>query len=163
MLTKAKSLIFDSPQLNRVWGLGFTSVGELNFGAASYVARYHLKKRGGLGVVADDHYVDKVTGEFLHPEYVTMSRRPGIGAGWFKKFKSDVYPRDSRVIKGVDTKPCKFYDSLYEVLDPAGFREVKLERMVQASALRDDNTEERLAVKEKVKLAQISNLKTEVL
>lgn len=160
-MTSAKSTIFDSPQLNRVWGLGFTSVGELNFGSAAYVARYHLKKVGG--VVSDDHYVHPSTGEFLAPEYVTMSRRPGLGTGWFKKFKSDVYPRDSRVIKGVDTKPCKFYDSLYEVSDPAGFREVKLDRMVAASALRDDNTDERLLVKEKVKLAQISKLKTEVL
>jgi len=89
-----------------------------------------------------------------------MSRRPGIAAGWIEKFKSDVYPRDSRVIKGVDTKPCKFYDSRYEVLDPEGFRSMKLDRMVNASALRSDNTEDRLLVKEKVKLAQIASLST---
>lgn len=89
-----------------------------------------------------------------------MSRRPGIGSGWFDKYHSDVYPRDSRVIKGVDTKPCKFYDSRYEVLDPKGYSSMKLERMVNASALRSDNTEDRLIVKEKVKLAQIASLKT---
>lgn len=162
--------VFRSAQLDRLWGFGFTSVGDVNFGSAAYVARYHVKKVGS--VVSDTGYLVESTGEVLAPEYVTMSRgsgeddpdprfRGGIGRGWFDKFHSDVYPRDSRVIKGLDTKPCKFYDSLYESLNPAGFREVKLERLVAASALRDDNTEERLRVKEQVKLAQISMLKTE--
>lgn len=87
-----------------------------------------------------------------------MSKKPGIGAAWFDKFHSDVFPRDCRVIKGVDTKPCRFYDSRYEALDPEGFKAVKLDRMVSASAQRDDNTESRLLVKEKVKLAQIASL-----
>jgi len=157
-MTKAKEKIYVSAQLDRLWGHGYSSVGDVTFGSAAYVARYHLKKVGS--VVSRDHYTDFRTGEILAPEYVTMSRRPGVGAGWFKKYSSDVYPRDSRVIKGVDTKPCKFYDSMYEVQNPDGFREVKLDRMVKACALRDDNTYERLQVKEKVKLAQISQLKT---
>lgn len=160
-MTAANENLYVSSQLDRLWNFGFSSVGDVTFGSAAYVARYHLKKVGS--VVSDDHYTHVKSGECLSPEYVTMSRRPGIGNGWFSKFKSDVYPRDSRVIKGVDTKPCKYYDSLYEVSDPSSFREVKLDRMVKASALRDDNTEERLAVKEKVKLAQISQLKTEVI
>lgn len=158
-MTKAKEKLYVSPLLDRLWGFGFASVGDVTFGSASYVARYHLKKVGS--VVSDDHYVNPHTGEVLAPEYITMSRRPGIGSGWIEKYVSDVYPRDSRVIKGVDTKPCKFYDSRYEVQDPDGFREIKLDRMVKASALQDDNTEDRLLVKEKVKLAQISQLKTE--
>lgn len=85
-----------------------------------------------------------------------MSRRPGIGAGWYDKYKSDVYPRDLRVIKGVDTKPCKFYDSRYEIENPEGYKEVKLRRC--RSVDRADNTEERLVVKETVKLAQIASL-----
>lgn len=157
-MTRAKERIFVSPQLNRLWGFGFASVGNVTFGSAAYVARYHLKKVGSA--VGDTGYLNRTTGEVLAPEYVTMSRRPGIGRGWFEKFHTDVYPQDSRVIKGVDTKPCKFYDTLYEGMDPSGFREIKLDRMVKASALRDDNTDERLAVKEKVKMAQISQLKT---
>lgn len=169
-MTKSGEKIYVSSQLDRLWGFGFSSVGDVTFGSAAYVARYHLKKVGS--VVSDDHYIVRSTGEVLAPEYVTMSRgsgvadpdprfRGGIGKGWFEKFSSDVFPRDTRVIKGVDTKPCKFYDLLYEGLDPSGFRKVKLSRLVQASALRDDNTPERLAVKEKVKMAQISQLKTE--
>jgi len=158
-MTKAKEPIYVSPQLDRLWGFGFASVGDITFGSASYVARYHLKKVGS--VVGDTGYVNHATGEVLAPEYVTMSRRPGIGKGWIQKYQSDVYPNDARVIKGVDTKPCKYYDLHYESQDPAGFQEIKLNRLVHASALRDDNTEDRLVVKEKVKLAQISQLKTE--
>lgn len=142
--------------LDRTWGFGYASVGDLTFGSAAYVARYHLKKVGS--VVADDHYVDHRTGEFLSPEYITMSRRPGIGSTWYEKFKSDVFPRDVRVIKGVDTKPCKFYDSRYEIENPEGFKSVKLLRSLRVD--RRDNSEDRLLVKEKVKLAQIASLST---
>lgn len=137
-----------------MWPFGYSSVGDLTFGSAAYVARYHLKKVGSI--VSDDHYVNKVSGELLSPEYVTMSRRPGIGRGWYDKFKSDVFPHDVRVIKGVDTKPCKFYDSLYEAENPVGFRRVKLLRCVGVD--REDNTEARLLVKEEVKLAQVRSL-----
>lgn len=168
--TKSGEKIYVSPLLDRLWGFGFSSVGDVTFGSAAYVARYHVKKAGS--VVSNNNYINPNTGEILAPEYVTMSRgagkkdpdsrfRGGIGRGWFDKYYSDVYPQDARVIKGVDTKPCKFYDTLYEAQNPDGFREIKLDRMVQASALRDDNTPERLEVKEKVKMAQISKLKTE--
>lgn len=155
-VTSSGEKVYRSALLDRIWGNGYTSVGEVTFGSAAYVARYHLKKVGS--VVSDNHYVNPSSGEVLAPEYVTMSRRPGIGSGWYEKFKSDVYPRDSRVIKGVDTKPCKFYDSRYELDDPEGYRMLKLRR----SRLVDlkDNTEDRLLVKEKVKAAQVASLKT---
>lgn len=152
-------MIYRSSMLDRVWGLGYASVGDVTFGSAAYVARYHVKKVGG--VVSDDHYVNPVTGECLRPEYVTMSRRPGIGRGWFDKFSGDVYPRDSRVIKGLDTKPCRFYDSLYERSEPESYRRIKLVR-ARAVDLKD-NSELRLAVKETVKLAQVSSLSSSVL
>lgn len=100
-----------------------------------------------------------------------MSRRPGIASGWFDKFKSDVYPRDARVIKGVDTKPCKFYDSLYEKENEEDYKRIKASRYLRGSIIRDreldtnvtgrlDFEASRLAVKEKVKLAQIASLST---
>lgn len=166
-VSPAGEKLYRSSQLERLWPFGFSSIGEVTFGSAAYVARYHLKKVGS--VVSRDHYLDKSTGEMLKPEFVVMSRgsgrndpdprfRGGIGSGWFKKYQSDVFPRDSRVIKGVDTKPCKFYDSQYEVVDPDGFRLVKLRRSRRVD--RVDNSLERLAVKEKVKCAQVSILST---
>lgn len=154
--------VYRSPSLEANWNFGFSSTTDVTFGSAAYVARYHVKKVGNI--VADDHFVNPRTGEMLPPEYTTMSRGSfvrktgGIGKGWYQKYKSDVYPRDSRVIKGVDTKPCKFYDSLYEVDSPEQFASIKIERMVNASARSDENTEERLVVREKVKCAQLASL-----
>lgn len=156
--------VYRSRFLESNWPFGFSSTTDVTFGAAAYVARYHLKKVNNI--VEDDHFVNPRTGECLAPEYMTMSRGSfkrgtgGIGKGWFDKFYRDVYPRDVRVIKGLDTKPCKFYDSQYEKLDPESYAEVKLERMVCASAAAGDNTDDRLLVKEKVKLAQLASLST---
>lgn len=163
--TDAGEKIYTSKFLQSVWSdkgvpLGYCSVGDVTFGSAAYVARYHLKKVGS--VVSDNHYLDKCTGEMLAPEYVTMSRGScvrgtgGIARGWFEKFSSDVYPADIRVIKGVDTKPCKFYDSLYERQDIGAFNNVKFRRC--RSVNRSDNTESRLLVKEEVKKAQLCSL-----
>lgn len=160
--SKAGYPVYRSPSLEANWPFGFSSTTDVTFGSAAYVARYHLKKVGTI--VSDDHFVNPRTGEMLPPEYTTMSRgcfargTGGLGKGWFDKFKSDVYPRDSRVIKGLDTKPCKFYDSLYEADSPEQFASLKLDRMVNAGARAEDNTEARLFVREKVKLAQLASL-----
>lgn len=166
--TKSGEKIYTSSSLQMNWPYGYSSVGDVTFGSAAYVARYHFKK--AQGIVGKDHYIDKRTGEMLPPEYIRMSRGcgkaraadprcvGGIGRGWYDKFKSDVYPHDARVIKGLDTKPPKFYDSLYEIESPDEFLVLKARR--SASVDRKDNSEDRLLVKEKVKLAQIASLST---
>ena len=60
------------------------------------------------------------TGEMhkLWPEYVTMSRRPGIGSKWFDQYQSDVYPKDFTTVRGKKIKPPKYYDRLLENVDP---------------------------------------------
>lgn len=151
-----------SATLERLWPYGYSSVGDVTFGSAAYVARYHLKKVGNP--VTDNHYLDKSTGELLRPEYIRMSRGSsvrgtgGIARGWYDRFKSDVYPLDRRVINGVDTKPCKYYDTLHERESAESFEKIKLSRIRRVD--KKDNTEERLAVKEEVKVAQVRSLKT---
>lgn len=160
--SKAGYPVFRSPSLERNWDYGFSSTTDVTFGSAAYVARYHVKKVGTI--VSDDHFVNPRTGEMLPPEYVTMSRGSkkrgtgGLGKGWFEKFKDDVYPRDYRVIAGKDTKPARYYDCLYEKVSPGEFEEIKFDRMVNASAMAGENTEERLFAREKVKVAQIASL-----
>lgn len=68
--------LYNSPELDRIWGQGFTTIGELNLETAAYCARYTLKKITGLK--EHDHYqvIDK-HGEHhrLQPEFNLMSRR----------------------------------------------------------------------------------------
>lgn len=156
--------VYTSDSLSKLWPLGFAVFGAVTFDSAAYVARYVMKKV--TGDLADSHYGP------LKPEYTTMSRRPGIGKGWFDKFKSDVFPLDRVVVNGKETRPPRFYDSLLEREDRSTFLKIKVQRELDGSGhfvsdwLSDgsrvrvsDSSPRRLRVKEQVKLAQISSLK----
>ena len=70
-----------------------------------YVARYVLKKLAGGGKQ------DKES-----PEYVAMSRKPGIAEKWFQKYKDDVYPHDKLIISDkIKLRPPRYFDDRYEV------------------------------------------------
>lgn len=145
-----KTRLYRSPTLERLWPLGLSTVGDVTFESAAYVARYVMKKVTGAS--AKGYYGER------HPEYITMSRRPGIGRDWYSKYKTDAYPSDFLVVRGVRMKPPKFYDGLYETEFPEGYKSIKARRNSQAFKLRDDNDSIRLAVKEQCKQASISNL-----
>lgn len=84
-----------SEELSRLWPYGFCLIGNLTFQSAAYVSRYVTKKI--TGDIALAHYGQKV------PEYATMSRRPGIGAKYFDKFRSDFVDKGQCILK-VDNK-----------------------------------------------------------
>ena len=67
-------LLYRSSSLEKLWPYGFSSIGECNFETCAYVARYVLKKVNGD--MAEEHYAGR------EPEYVSMSRMPGIGHDW---------------------------------------------------------------------------------
>lgn len=161
---KRGDLLYRSPGLEEVWPYGFASIGAVTFDSAAYVARYVMKKI--TGDQAADHYqvVNMSTGEIFRqqPEYVCMSRRPGIGAGWFEKFHSDVYTGDFVVINGKKVRPPRFYDSQYEVLDPNAFSALKRARISGSKKHAANNTRARLKVREKVQLAKLGQLKRQV-
>ncbi len=156
--------LYTSETLEGLWPMGFSTVGDVTFKSAAYVARYVMKKVSGNQM--EEHYsvVDDETGEIVlrEPEYTTMSLKPGIGAMWFKKYQSDVYPSDEVIIKGRQVKPPRFYDTLYEQAEPNGFNLIKMRREETAEDNAANNTPERLGVREKVQLAQMRNLKREL-
>lgn len=151
-----------SPLLEECWKYGFSTIGTVTFQSASYVARYCQKKLNG--VMADIAYqrVDDETGEVwaVKPEYLTMSRRPGLGAGWFEKFGSDVFPCDFVVSDGRKFRPPLFYDVLLGRKDKVLLSELKAKR--RAKALADPESFERMAVRE-VCVEAKSTLKSSVL
>lgn len=55
---------------------------------------------------------DGVVIETLKKEYSTMSKKPGIGAAAFEKWKRSWYPRDSIVVNGKKLPIPKYYDRL---------------------------------------------------
>lgn len=150
--------VYTSRSLSNLWPLGFSVVGQVSFDSANYVARYVMKKLTGDRKV---EYGDR------KPEYSTMSRRPGIGRGWYDLYRGDVYPVDRVVVNGKETRPPKFYDRLFEKDDRSAFEQIKIDREIDAEKGRfhrtvdgriDEQAGYRLRVKEEVKKAQVAQL-----
>lgn len=153
--------LYTSEFLSRTWGKGFASVGSVTFQSAAYVARYIMKKV--TGEAASSHYtrIDPETGEVYDrkPEFTKMSLKPGIGATWFAKYKGDVFPDDFVVINGKKVAPPKFYTSQHEILYPDEVAAIKLLRAKRAKNRANDNTPDRLKVREAVLESRLSRLK----
>lgn len=153
--------LYTSEILQELWEhKGYCIIGEVTFQSAAYVARYIMKKINGKD--AADHYeiYDLETGELSQakPEYVTMSRRPGIAAGWFEKYQSDVFPHDYVIVRGHKCKPPRYYDNILKNSLPFDFEEIKFERYTRAQQKIDNSTKERLAVREEVQNARLKQL-----
>lgn len=159
--------LYVSDQLHELWPFGFSTIGDVTFDSAAYVARYVMKKLHGKHSTEFSNYVirgiecdfiDIDVGEVLltrRQEYVTMSRRSGIGKEWFSKNWRDVYVNggDSVIMNGKKVRPPKFYDTHYELLDQSSLDLVKLNRKRNALRFKDNNSLDRLRVREKVKKA----------
>lgn len=113
--------LYSSEALDSLWTFGFSLIGDVTFESAAYVARYITKKV--TGDKADEHYNGR------RPEYVTMSRRPGIGTRWVETWKHDIYPSGYTIINGKRVRLPKFYDSL---LEESELTEIKNKRILNA-------------------------------
>jgi hypothetical protein len=100
--------LYVSEKLTKIWGFGHCLVGAVTFESAAYVARYITKKLTG-------DRAEEYGGR--QPEYATMSRRGGIGAGWFERWKDNVYPRDTVIFQGREMQPPKAYDRYLELAE----------------------------------------------
>lgn len=158
-LEPIKKDLYRSATLERLWPHGFSSVGELTFESAAYVARYVCKKV--TGDLARFHYefICPDTGEITArvPEFAHMSRRPGIGFGWLQRFRGDSYNSEALgtvIVRGRECKTPRYYDRVMRkelIMD-----DVEYSRHQNAVKRAGDNTPERLLVREKVAKARLS-------
>lgn len=159
-----------SEKLQKIWGKGFCTIGDLTPESAAYCARYTMKKVGGEHAPYYYSELDPYTGDLIpiEPEFSRMSLKPGIGAEWYKKYKDDVFPDDFIVLKGKRMRVPDYYDTLFErefvgpvTPEHRGSKIIKNRRKDRAQAV-GDNEPERLRVKEKVLKAKLKKLKREV-
>lgn len=135
------NLLYSSPTLERLWPFGIVRIGACTFESVAYVARYVTKKVNGLD--AYEHYYGR------EPEYITMSRRPGIGHDWLFK-NPEIYNYDEVVIRnGLKCRPPAYYDRLFEDIAPDFMEDIKEKRKVKAIESAVDY--ERLSIKEEYK------------
>jgi len=160
--TSADSLLYRSEELEKLWPYGYSTIGDVTFESAAYVARYIMQKQTGKDVNKDHYtYCDLQTGELIkmQPEYNKMSLKPGIGADWYKKFKTDVYPHDYVEVRGKKLKPPKYYDRLFSKENPYEYDQILYTREKQAKLRPEEHSYERLLVKETVTKAKLQKLK----
>lgn len=159
--TETGSYLYRSATMERLWPFGAVEVGAVTHESAGYVARYAMKKVSGDR--AAEHYrrteLDLETGELrswsIEPEFLLMSRRPGIGAGWFDRFKSDAFPSDFVVVNGQKVPVPDYYkwklSESEQVVVTRGRRE-------RARAHAANNTESRLLVRDECSRLRTSRL-----
>ncbi len=162
---KAGCRLYSSPTLEETWGKGMVSIGAVTPESAAYVAGYTRKKVWKPSSV-DMAYMEWEVADYVHrygrtdndgvfycvaPEYATMSRNPGIGAAWTKKFKGDYHPCDEIVLRGRTHRVPRYYT---ERLSETEREFVKSRRHEMARKLEGEHTPERLRVREQVALAR---------
>jgi len=142
--------LYRSDMLDHIWGHGNCLIGAVTFESAAYVARYICDKKLG----EDSTYYDE---QGIEPEFVRMSRRPGIGAKWLDKYYPEVFPGDSTYIRGgIETKPPRYYLNRFKKLDPLLYEQISYARKLQAKT--DYNNAENHGARLKVR-GQIAALK----
>lgn len=159
--TPSGKKLYRSATLEKLWPYGFSSVGELTFESAAYVARYVMKKRTGDGETKEYKIIDPETAEIYTKtkEFNQMSRRSGIGSSWLHTYHQDVYATGKLIAGGHPQNPPRYYDKLYKNIDQLELEQVKHQRFIEALAYTEHQTPARLAVQEQVALARTTSLK----
>lgn len=152
---------YTSDFLSTLWPFGFNVITHISFDTCAYVARYIMKKHLGKDSYKNYFdYFDETTGELVGhriPEYTNMSRRSGIGKVWLDTYLQDVYPSDQIFMRGRGfSKPPKYYDSLFEIIDPYAYSHLKQKRII--SALNNPKSEQQLNAEKVIKDSQIKIL-----
>lgn len=147
--------IHDNPVLSKLWPYGFSSVGEVTFQSAAYVASYTLK----MAVARNSVYfnVDPDTGEsrVVARPFAHMSRNPGLGYTWFQKYWREVYEaRDGVCVQGGHVfKAPRYYDKLLADTAPDLRSYKDLERYLNSARFVEDSSPQRLLTREICALA----------
>lgn len=121
--------LYTSRSIAECWPYGFNTVGNVSLESAGYIARYAIKKRK----MTDYETYEKLG---IDPEFICMSRRPGIGKEYCINNMESIYETDSIVLPGREKailgKPPKYYDSLLERYNPDKHKEIKERRKLKA-------------------------------
>lgn len=152
---------YSSKILNELWGLGNCIVGNVTFESAAYVARYITKKITGPLAFHVYNDINYDTGELKErkPEYVTMSRRPGIAKGWIEKYMQSTYDNDRIIINGKQCRPPRYYDGQFELTKPDELARLKAKRRKKSAAHEENNTLDRRLVREEIQHIKFNELK----
>lgn len=156
--------LFSSKLLSEAWqNRGFCTIGEVTYDSAHYCAKYGLKRVTGLK--ADEYYTAYTADGIIYtlqPEYSTKSNRPGIGRFFFEKYYKEMYVTDSCVVNGKEVPVPKYYDTLYEKIDPAHMLVIKRNRRKRGVLRSRSDTVDRRRAREVIALKRLAQRKRSV-
>lgn len=141
--------LYTSAVLSKLWTAGSHAIGDVNFESAAYVARYCTKKI--TGPKAADHYKGR------EPEFLVMSRRPGIGTSYIQKYQSEMYTHDNVIVNGIPSSLPRFYDTKYASLSDTCEARLAVLKIARRRKLnRVDKGTTRLRIREVVSIAKLA-------
>lgn len=115
---------YNSPFLEKIWSYGHVIVGEVTWESCAYTARYVTKKQKGL----NKGYYENLG---VEPEFVLMSRRPGIARDYYDTHP-DLYDFDAIHVStktgGRRVSLPRYFDRLKEQDDPELLASIKERR-----------------------------------
>lgn len=146
---------FRSKTLEKFWTMGHCEIGPADFKAAAYIARYGMKQVNNEWSITPYGRVDLKTGEVKPtvPAYCRMSLKPGIGAGFFFKYRQEIVDFDHVIQDGRPSSLPRYYDKLIEKDDPELLRQLKIDRVDKA--MRFDNSQDRRDAAEQIAKARL--------
>lgn len=160
---KSHQKVYRSAFLEKIWGKGIVTTGEVTWESAAYVARYVMKKQKGPD--AKTYYKQRG----IVPEFVRMSRRPGLALNYYEDNKGKIYECDEIYLKQkkgvIKLKPSKYFDDKFDVEEPELMKAIKEKRQhIAKESLRIKlektslNEEEYRALMERNKEASLKKL-----
>jgi len=148
------SNLYASEILTELWPYGFSSIGDVNYATACYVARYCVKKI--TGDLAPGHY------NGLTPEFALMSKGSkknpgGIGLRWLDEFSNDVFSVGGIVNQdGYIIKSPRYYEKKLILLNEKKYNKIKKDNYKKMRLQKGENVPRRLKSKETIVQAQLN-------
>lgn len=149
-------LYYRSSMLEKLWPFGYSSIGSVTFESAAYVARYVLKKQKGM---TDDELKLYYNGR--RPEFVVMSRRPGLGYDWISKYYRQVAEQGYILVRhGIRSGVPRFYEDFIFLNYPDLWKKFDYNRskIFSKKDLQDARNDDRMLMEEMIKYEKSQKL-----
>lgn len=132
IIKQTPHLLWESPLLTEIWGLGRVTIGALNFQTARYTASYVTKK-----LRSRQRYVrvDQETGELIAVTQPRAFMSRNIGKQWWITWGHQLQNHDRVIINGQRQKPPKAYDRWLGEVNEQKLKEIKEQRKHNATTL----------------------------
>lgn len=159
-VTATEQDYYTSDTLQNIWQQGHCIIGDITHQSAAYCARYVTKKINGDPWQTHYTMLCPETGELIpiREEFATMSRRPGIGNSFYKKYRGDIFPDDFCIIDGKKRKTPGYYLALLREEEPKLYELMKTKRYESMLANAQDNTNSRLEAREECATSSANQL-----